>query len=411
MRGSADAVVIGSGALGASTAFHLAKRGKQVVLLDKFELASQSSARAAGLSQQVQVDDVLAGLAVRGAHALTTFAALTGVGLEVVVNGSVKLARQEHDAEQLREEVRRGQVLGAAIEIVSADAATAMAPWLDARQALEISYNPADLYLEHPATLPLAFIAALRTRGGEAVDRAEVTDIVAKDGNVEAVETVRGRIETPVVVDAAGAWTRIVGELVGRAVALWPVRHQLCITEPLRDVDPRHATVRVMDAKVYVRPAKGGLMFGAYEPDPLALDPRDKPAGFELTSLEVEMRPLEATMRSVARELSIFQHANIAELRGGLPTMTPDGHFLVDRMPGVTGFYVASGCNVGGLSISPPLGEDLANWIVDDTARPGTLEPFRLDRFDGRFGSDEQLRDACVATYTHKYDEEEVVKQ
>jgi glycine/D-amino acid oxidase-like deaminating enzyme len=152
----ADAVVIGSGALGAATAFHLAERGKQVVLLDKFDLASQSSARAAGLFQQVRIDDVLAGLAVRGAHALTQFAALTGVELEVVVNGSVKVARHEHDAEQLREEVRRGQALGAEIEIVSPESAAAVAPWLDAAQALEISYNPQDLYIEHPATLPLA---------------------------------------------------------------------------------------------------------------------------------------------------------------------------------------------------------------------------------------------------------------
>ena len=408
---TADAVVIGSGALGAATAFHLARRGRQVVLLDKFDLAAQSSARAAGLSQQVQVDDVLAGLAVRGAEALLKFAELTGVGLEVVVNGSVKLARQEHDAEQLREEVRRGQALGAAIEIVSPDAATAAAPWLDATQALELSYNPADLYIEHPATLPVAFIAALRNRGGIALDHAGVTDIIVSDGAVAAVETARGRIETPVVIDAAGAWTRILGELVGRMISLWPVRHQLCITEPLAEVDPRHATVRVMDAKVYVRPAKAGLMFGAYEPDPLALDPRERPPEFEVANLELDLRPIERTMRSVARELPVFQRAKIAELRGGLPTMTPDGHFLIDRMPGLTGFYVASGCNVGGLSISPPLGEDLAGWIVDGAARPETLEPFRLDRFDGRYRNDEELRDACVATYTHKYDKEEVVKQ
>ena len=377
--------MIGSGALGAATAFHLAERGRQVVLLERFDLASQSSARAAGLSQQVQVDDVLAGLAVRGADALLQFAALTGVQLDVVVNGSVKLARNEHDAEQLREEVRRGQALGAEIAIVSPHAAAAAAPWLEAAHAVEISHNPQDLYIEHPATLPLAFIQALRDRGGVALEHAEVTGVVVENDAVQAVETVRGRIEAPVVIDAAGAWTRILGELVGRTIALWPVRHQLCITEPLGEVDPRHATVRVMDAKVYVRPAKGGLMFGAYEPDPLAVDPRDRPAGFELTALEVEMRPLETLMRSVAAELAIFQRAAIAELRGGLPTMTPDGHFLIDQMPGVTGFYVASGCNVGGLSISPPLGEDLARWIAEGTKRPETLEPFRLDRFDGRY--------------------------
>ena len=120
-------------------------------------------------------------------------------------------------------------------------------------------------------------------------------------------------------------------------MALWPVRHQLFITEPLTEVDPQHATVRVMDAKVYVRPAGGGLMFGAYEPDPLVLDPRDRRTGFEIAAMEVDVRPLEAAMRAVAAELPIFQRAKVAELRGGLPTMTPDGHFLVDRMPEADG--------------------------------------------------------------------------
>ena len=116
-------------------------------------------------------------------------------------------------------------------------------------------------------------------------------------------------------------------------------------------------------------------------------------------------------MRSIASELPIFERAKIAELRGGLPTMTPDGHFLIDRMPGVTGFCVVSGCNVGGLTTAPAIGEDLAGWILQGGTRPATLEPFRLDRFDGRYPSDDELRSACVATYTHKYDEEEVANQ
>ena len=330
MPRTADAVVIGSGALGAATAFHLAERGRQVVLLDRFDLASQSSARAAGLSQQVQVDDVLAGLAVRGADALLQFAALTGVQLDVVVNGSVKLARNEHDAEQLREEVRRGQALGAEIAIVSPRAAAAAAPWLEAAHAVEISHNPQDLYIEHPATLPLAFIQALRDRGGVALEHAEVTGVVVENDAVQAVETARGRIEAPVVIDAAGAWTRILGELVGRTIALWPVRHQLCITEPLGEVDPRHATVRVMDAKVYVRPAKGGLMFGAYEPDPLAVDPRDAAGGIRADCSragDAPARDAHALGRGRARDLPARRNRRTA----GRPAHDDAGRPFPDR--------------------------------------------------------------------------------
>ena len=109
----ADAVVIGSGALGASSAFWLAKQGLDVVLVDRFDLVSQTSPRAAGLAQKVQVDDVLAELAIRGVDAMLGFEELTGQPLDVVVNGSVKVARTEADAVQLREEVRAGRASSA----------------------------------------------------------------------------------------------------------------------------------------------------------------------------------------------------------------------------------------------------------------------------------------------------------
>jgi glycine/D-amino acid oxidase-like deaminating enzyme len=408
VKSEADAVVIGSGALGASTAFYLTAENRDVVLVDKFDLASQSSSRAAGLAQQVQVDDVLALLAIRGIQTLTNFERETGVALDVVVNGSVKIARLEADALQLSEEVRRGKALGVEIDLVPPAEAGEAAPWLNASTAIAASYCPTDTYIEHPGTLPRAFIDALSAHGGEALDHTAVTDVVLENDRVAGILTEKGPIETPVVVDAAGAWARVVGDLVGRVIPLWPVRAQLFITEPLAEVDERHATVRVMDAKVYARPGGGGLLFGAYEPDPVDVDPRGRSDEFQIKDLTLDIGPLRRAVASVAAELPLLEHAAIAELRGGLPTMTPDGHLLVDQMPGVEGFYLATGCNVGGLSISPPLGADLAKWIVAGGERPTSLVPLRIDRFDDLFADDAELRSACLSTYVHKYDEEEV---
>ena len=69
---------------------------------------------------------------------------------------------------------------------------------------------------------------------------------------------------------------------------------------------------------------------------------------------------------------------------------------------------MASGCNVGGLSISPPIGEDLAGWIVAGGDRPRTLETLRIDRFGDRYDDVEVLRAHCFETYAHKYDTDEV---
>ena len=408
LKREADAVVIGSGALGASSAFWLAHNGLDVVLLDKFELASQTSPRAAGLSQQVQVDDVLAGLAIRGIEALRGFRGLTGETLDVVVNGGIKVARTEEDAAQLRDEVRRGQALGVDIREVPAGEAEELVPWLSVASAVALSHVRGDTYIEHPGDLPRAFIRALERLGGTAAGHAEVTGVVREGSQVTGVLTPLGSIATPIVVDAAGAWSRIVGDLVDFRIPLCPIRHQVCITEPLAEVQPTHPTVRVMDARVYVRPAGGGLMFGAYEADPMLVDPRHQRPGFQVSDVDWDLRPLRAKMDEVASELPIFRGAPIAELRGGLPTMTPDGHFIVDRLPGLDGFFVASGCNVGGLSISPALGEDLARWIAGGGQRPVTLEAHRVDRFAAKFDDDEVLRSACRATYAHKYGLDEV---
>ena len=62
---SADVVVVGSGAFGASVAYHLARRGVRVVVLERAALASQTSPRAAGLSSQVRATPALTRLAQR----------------------------------------------------------------------------------------------------------------------------------------------------------------------------------------------------------------------------------------------------------------------------------------------------------------------------------------------------------
>ena len=78
MIDAAECVVIGSGALGSSVAFHLAKSGKQVALLDKHALGSQTSPRAAGLTSQARGTDLMTALAKRAVRKIEGFKAETG---------------------------------------------------------------------------------------------------------------------------------------------------------------------------------------------------------------------------------------------------------------------------------------------------------------------------------------------
>jgi glycine/D-amino acid oxidase-like deaminating enzyme len=195
-----------------------------------------------------------------------------------------------------------------------------------------------------------------------------VTGIGTHDSRVTKVITDRGEIQTPIVVDAAGAWTRLVASLAGTRVGAVPTRHQLLITQPIPGVEPLQPITRVIDCNVYIRPADGGLMVGGYESDPMQFDMANLPSAFGINDLPLDLSVLRGLIDKVADQFPVLRDIAIKEHRGGLPTMTADGEHVVGPLPDLRGFYVAGGCCVGGLSIAPILGDLLAEWIV--TGKP-----------------------------------------
>ena len=130
-----------------------------------------------------------------------------------------------------------------------------------------MTYTKSDLYIE-PVQIPLGYARAAARLGAELMPDTTVTAIGQQDGRVTKVVTDKGEIRTSIVVDAAGAWTRLVAARAGLRIGAVPTRHQLMITEPIPGVDPNQPITRVIDCNVYIRPDKGGLMLGGYESDP-----------------------------------------------------------------------------------------------------------------------------------------------
>ena len=229
-----------------------------------------------------------------------------------------------------------------------------------------------------------------------------VTGIVTKNGAVEGVLTTQGQIRTPVVVDAAGAWTRLVAHMADGRIPVVPTRHQLLITEPIAGVAPTQPIVRVIDSNVYIRPEKGGLMLGGYEPDPVQVDAAALPTGFQIKDLTLDLAVLRRLADTVVTQFPVLREFKVREHRGGLPTMTVDGRHIVGPVPGIRGFFVASGCCVGGLSISPAVGEVLAEWILTGKP-PMDLTLLAPDRFGPEYQLEEKLRAECRWQYAHQY--------
>ena len=265
---------------------------------------------------------------------------------------------------------------------------------------------PEDIYIEEPASLVRAYLDACRLHGAVVLENEPAVGISLTDGRIAGVETAGRSIAARAVVDAAGGWVRQVAELAGGRVPVAPVRHQLLITAPVPEVDPADPITRVVDAAVYLRPARGGLMLGGFEAGPLPLDPRQQPDSFSTDDVPLDLGVLEAMAGQVGAEVPVAGGAPVAEHRGGLFTMSPDGRFVAGPVPGVPGLWVASGCNGSGFSSSPALGEALAAWITTGAAPPGmtALSPRRF----GPLPDDELVRRG-LWQYAHYYDPAEAL--
>jgi glycine/D-amino acid oxidase-like deaminating enzyme len=334
---------------------------------------------------------------------LASFTDETSQPLRFTQSGALKIARNERDAAQLGREVQRGREVGVAIDFVSTAEARRRLPILRERGIAAVTWSPTDCNVE-PSELPIGYCRAAERMGAVLLPNTPATGFEIGTRGVEGVRTPHGTIATRVMVDAAGAWSRVVAETLGASLQVVPTRHQLFITEPIPGVVPEFPIARVIDANVYVRHERGGLMLGGYESDPLQVDAATLPPAFEMAELPLDIEVLRRLAASVAEQFPIFQDSaiQIAEHRGGLPTITTDDRYLVGPLPGIAGAWVISGCCVGGLSASPALGEALAEWIVDGKSELD-LSEISTARFAGRSIDEDELRERCRRAYATHY--------
>lgn len=372
-----------------------------MALVDQFAAASQTSPRAAGLFKQIQSTPARTRLAVLSINELVDFAKEAGQPSLAVRSGSLMIARTPEHAAYVRREAEQARAWGADVELVDAAEARRRMPMLDTAGFLASAYS-SDVYIEEPADLLNAYLRASKARGVTVLEHTPVTAIRMVAGELRGISTPHGDMDAPVVVDAAGAWARHVGDMLETRVPIVPVRHQLYITHPIAGTDATFPILRFVDSAVYVRPARGGLMCGGFESHPLPLDVRMRPE-FSMDHVPLDMSVLERQTAAIDRALPALRNATVQEHRGGLFTMTSDGHFIAGPMPGVRGFWALTGCNGSGFSFSPALGQVMADWIVDGEPSMDLTE-FAPGRFANQAMSDDELVAACRWQYAHYYD-------
>src|SRR5262249_12363652 len=148
-------------------------------------------------------------LATSGAEKIRRFTAETGEPISYFQSGSLRIARTEEHQRQLERDVELGRSLGIDIDFVSPARARQLMPFFEPSGVRAVTYVPGDLYLE-PGQLPRGYAKAAARLGGVLLPNTSVTGVTAEGGRVTGVITDRGDIRASIVVDAAGAWARLV---------------------------------------------------------------------------------------------------------------------------------------------------------------------------------------------------------
>lgn len=361
----ASIVVVGAGVAGTSIAYHLAKRGQtDVVVLDARRIGSGSTSKAAGGIRQQFSTEVNIRLSLLSLAFWHRFDEEMGSPIDFHQIGYLFLARDEDELATLRKNVELQNRFGVPSRIISPREVSELVPHLRVDDLVGASYCATDGYAG-PYEATMAFAREAKRRGARIFEETPVTAIEVNDGRVQAVQTPVGRIVTPVVVNAAGAYAGKVGELVGVHVPVQPIRRHIFVSAPFPTIDYVMPLTVDMAGNFYFRREGPCILIGGGEDEELR--------GFDDS---VDWNCFAEVARKVTVRLPILEQATFPRAWAGLREVTPDQHALLGPVSGLEGFYCACGFSGHGFMHAPATGQLMAELLLDGRT---SLDISRLD--------------------------------
>ena len=375
MRKTADAVIIGGGAIGASVLYHLTKLGlRNVVLLEKGELCSGSSGDSAAIVRQHYSNEVSIRLVQKSLELFQGFSDALGADV-FTATGWLFLCPPE--ACQLFEaNMARLRRLGVRTWKVSVAEAAGMLPGLNPDGIGCVAYEPDSGYAD-PRAMVRGLVDMAVQGGVEVRTHTPATGLRQEGGKVAAVITPSGEISTRVVVNAAGPWAGEVARWAGLELPLEISREQDIVVRPPADAAPLRLAISNMVDRTYLRPLPdGSILVGTGHPK------ENEPADPNDYLREACPEFIEDASRLLAHRFPAYNGSDLVASWAGLYTITPDWSMIVDRAPGLDGLYLAVGGSGHSFKLAPAIGQCLAELIVHGEARTVDIKPLRATRFD-----------------------------
>jgi sarcosine oxidase subunit beta len=369
LPGSAEVVVIGGGAIGTSIAFHLAEAGvTDVVLLERDELGAGSTCKAAGGVRAQFSDQINIELGARSLEAFTRFGQRPGQEIDLHQVGYLFLLSTPEDVEAFERDVKLQNELGVTSRMIDVAEAKQLSPLISTDGLLAAAYSPDDGHCT-PESVVLGYATAARRLGATLLTGITVTGIDVDGGEARRVVTDRGTIIAGAVVCAAGAWSQAIGEMVGTALPVTPVRRQIIFTEPMPELPPVVPFTIDFATSFYFHREGRGLLLGMS-------DPEQEP-GFHLGYSEEWLPRLgDAIATRAPRLLDV----GLTDGWAGLYEVTPDHNALIGRSSTTPNFLYATGFSGHGFLQAPAVGEVIRDLHLDRTPFVD-ISPLTAERF------------------------------
>jgi sarcosine oxidase, subunit beta len=370
----ANVVIIGAGISGASIAYNLAKKGMtNIIVVDKSFLTSGATGRCgAGVRQQwgTKMNCILAKRSIDFFENAQEELKYQG-DIEFKQEGYLILATTKEEDEQFEKNVKLQNSLGIPSKKVTKEEAKQIVPHLDISKIISATFCPTDGHL-NPFTMTDAYYQAAKRLGVMFYFYDEVVSIEVKDNQICKVITKNREIETNIVVNAAGGYSKEVGDLVGINIPVYSENHEILVTEPIEKI--QGPMVMSFSRNIYCQQVPhGSFIMGRSDPHVEHNHSTDSTWKFldEMAKTAVDLLPVLGNLRVIRQW-------------GGSYNMSPDRQPIISGTQELQGFYMACGFSGHGFMFAPMTGLLISELILGEPSSLEEIEDLGLDRFKNK---------------------------
>ena len=375
MTATADVVIVGGGAMGASIAYHLAAAGAgRIVLLEREPaLGLGSTGRCAGGFRHQFSSEINVRLSLASIRMIREFAATHGLPLDVQVDGYLFLVRDPAAWAGYRAAAAMQRSLGARVEELDAAAVAELVPGVLRDGLVGATFGPDD-GIADPSGLTAGYATLARRLGVEVRLGTDARSIgtSADGGRVTGVETAAdGRIDAAVVVNAAGVWAPALAATCGVELPIKPEPRHVVVTSAFPGRPERRTLVIETATMFYFHREGAGVLMGM---------PRHADAVPTFETAVDDRWIADELLPEAMHILPALEAAGLARSWVGLYEMTPDHHAILGPVAGLAGLFLATGFSGHGFQHAPIVGKIIADLV---TGAPPAVDvsALRLERF------------------------------